>query len=144
MKLILTGATGFIGAEVLRQCLLNPSITSIVALTRRPLSGNNPKLKTIIMNDFTSYNDEVIHELAGAESCVWALGIRDGGRLELDYTMAAATTFTTSLAPMLSKGKKFRFVYLSGMISETDQEKTLWYAQNPRRLKVDIEIYPLS
>ncbi|MCJ1377502.1 hypothetical protein MMC17_000597 [Xylographa soralifera] len=144
MKLILTGATGFIGAEVLRQCLLNPSITSLVALTRRPLSVENPKLTTIIMNDFTSYTDEVIQQLAGAESCIWALGGRGGTtadlrRVEVDYTMAAATAFTTSLAPMLPERKKFRFVYLSGMISETNQEKPLWYAQNARRLKGEVE-----
>ena len=147
MKLILTGATGFIGAEVLRQCLLNPSITSLVVLTRRPLLENNPKLKTIIMSDFTYYNDTVLQELAGAESCVWALGSRggttaDARKVEVDYTIAAATAFTRSLTPMLSPGQKFRFVYLSGLISERDQEKSLWYAQDARRLKVSYFIFP--
>ena len=142
MKLILSGATGFIGAEVLHQCLLDPSITSLVTLTRRPIphSENNPKLKSIIVSDFTSYDDAVMRELAGAESCIWALGGKGGPaaefrRVEIDYTLTAASAFAKSLASMLPPGRKFRFVYLSGMISERDQEKTLWYAQDVRRIK---------
>ena len=59
-------------------------------------------------------------------------------RSEIEYTMAAATTFARELAPMLPQGKKFRFVYLSGMIAERDQGKRLWYAQDGRRIKVRI------
>jgi hypothetical protein len=72
MKAILSGATGFIGLEALRQCLKSPSITSVVVLSRRGLPKSvtsNPKLKVIIMNDFTAYSDTVLEELAGAEAC---------------------------------------------------------------------------
>ena len=93
------------------------------------------------MSNFTSYDDTVMQELAGAESCIWALGAKGGSaadlrRSEIEYTMAAATAFTRELAPMLPQGKKFRFVYLSGMIAERDQGKRLWYAQDGRRIKV--------
>jgi uncharacterized protein YbjT (DUF2867 family) len=74
MKVILSGATGFIGSEVLRQCLKNSYITSVVALSRRNLPealASNPRVKVIIMNDFTVYSDTVLKELAGAEACIW-------------------------------------------------------------------------
>lgn len=74
MKLILTGSTGFIGQEVLSQCLLHPDITSLVALSRRPLPSsvtNSPKLKVVILEDFTSYPENVLKELEGAEACIW-------------------------------------------------------------------------
>ena len=73
MKVILAGTTGFIGQEVLHQCLRNPFITSIVALSRRPLTDctSNPKLKVVILEDFMSYPTSVLQELAGAESCIW-------------------------------------------------------------------------
>jgi precorrin isomerase len=35
MKLVIGGSTGFVGAELIRQGLENPAITSIVALGRR-------------------------------------------------------------------------------------------------------------
>lgn len=74
MKFILTGCTGFIGCEVLSQCLRNPTITSVVALSRRKLPNavsNDPKLKVVIMKDFNSYPEPVLKELAGADACIW-------------------------------------------------------------------------
>ena len=74
MKIILTGSTGFVGGEVLQQCLKNPTITSVVAVVRRNLPESvtkDPKLKTIILKDFNTYPDDVLQELSGAEACVW-------------------------------------------------------------------------
>ncbi len=72
MKIVLTGATGFVGAEVLQQCLANPAISSIVSLSRRPLdSVSDPKLKVVVLKDFTVYDGEVMKELEGAEACIW-------------------------------------------------------------------------
>lgn len=74
MKLIVTGTTGFIGQEILTQALSNPSITSIIALSRKPLSStfaSHPKLKTVIMKDFSLYPPSVLKELEGADACIW-------------------------------------------------------------------------
>ena len=74
MKFILTGCTGFIGGEVIYQCLRNPSITSVVALTRRKLPETfttNPKLKEVVMKDFNAYPESVLKELSGADACIW-------------------------------------------------------------------------
>lgn len=71
MKVILTGTTGFIGKEILHQCVKHNSITSIVILTRSPLEINDPKVKVLIHKDFSSYPDNILKELNGAESCIW-------------------------------------------------------------------------
>jgi N-acetyl-gamma-glutamylphosphate reductase len=74
MKVILTGATGFIGLEVLTQLLLHPTISSVVVLSRRALPSSipqSPKLKTIIMDDFTKYPPPIMAELSGADACIW-------------------------------------------------------------------------
>jgi nucleoside-diphosphate-sugar epimerase len=73
MKIILTGSTGVIGSAVLQKCLQNPSITSIVVLSRRPLSSHfsSPKLKVIILTDFLTYPDDVLAQLDDAQACIW-------------------------------------------------------------------------
>jgi len=74
MKVILTGCTGFVGSEVLAQCRRKPTITSIVVLTRRPLPDevrNDPKVESVIMEDFLSYSDTVKKQMAGAQACIW-------------------------------------------------------------------------
>jgi uncharacterized protein YbjT (DUF2867 family) len=76
MKFILTGCTGFIGSEVLSQCLLNPTITSIIALSRRPLPDavtRNPKVEVVVMKDFNSYPDSVLKQILGADACIWSV-----------------------------------------------------------------------
>ena len=77
MKIILTGSTGFIGGEVLAQCLKNPAITLAVVLSRRELSKeiSDPRLKVIIMKSFTQYPDSVLKELAGADACIWYISL---------------------------------------------------------------------
>ena len=62
--------------------------------------------------------------------------IETGRKVNLDYPMVAADIFATSLAPQLEKGKRFRFVYVSGTLAVRDQEEKLWFGQEGRRLRV--------
>ena len=62
MKIIVTGATGLVGAEVVRQALLDNDIQEITALVRRPLDiphlpeQGRTKLKSVIHNNFLDYS----------------------------------------------------------------------------------------
>ena len=71
MKVIITGSTGSVGSAVLERCIEHPSITSVVALTRRPLELKDPKLNNIIHKDFLKYDNDVLEQLKGAEACIW-------------------------------------------------------------------------
>lgn len=79
MKLIIAGATGFVGTEVVRQALLHPAVTSVVALGRRATpvpanigpDANVSKLKSTICDDFENYSESVKADLAGADACIW-------------------------------------------------------------------------
>jgi len=77
MHLILTGATGLVGAGVLHNMLNVPAVTKISILSRRPvpMAEGYPKANVIIHKDFTNYPPELLSQLEGAEGCVWALGV---------------------------------------------------------------------
>jgi len=77
MHLILTGATGLVGSGVLHHMLQAPSISQISILSRRPVpqAEGHSKAKVIIQKDFSSYSEELLKELKGAEGVVWAQGI---------------------------------------------------------------------
>lgn len=64
-------------------------------------------------------------------------------KVSIDYTLAAARIFNQHLTPENNKGEKFRFVYCSGAAAERDQTKSLWFAQEFRRIRVCFYIYPL-
>lgn len=58
-------------------------------------------------------------------------------QVEIEYTQAAASTFTKVLAPPLeAKGKTFRFVYTSGMFVEQGETKSMWFLKEQRTIKV--------
>lgn len=153
MKVIIAGATGFVGQEVLSQCLAHPSITSIIALCRRELPITHPKLHVHRMNDqdFLFYSDpQLSASLQGADACIWTLGITPSRasdeqafrRVTLEYTSQAAKAFNNAFTASKEAGQeafagpKFRFVYFSGGMAERDQSKPLWLNAGYRRVRV--------
>ncbi|ODM24245.1 hypothetical protein SI65_02046 [Aspergillus cristatus] len=134
MKVILLGSTGFIGKEVLNQCLETPAITSLIALSRRdlPEAAANPKLTVVIMEHFNSYPDFVLEQLKGADSCIWSIGTYNWDSVvELEYPEA----FQKALLKVLDVKKTFRYVYLGGAFTEPDQEKPLWFYAKGRHVR---------
>ena len=77
MHLILTGATGLVGAAVLDSMLAQESISRISILSRRPvkMAEGHEKAKVIIHKDFKSYDKALLEQLSDAQGCVWALGV---------------------------------------------------------------------
>lgn len=74
MNVIITGATGFVGKEVLQQAVASEKIKHIFVLTRKALAdeiSKNEKVTVIEHADFSSYPQEVTSQLAGAEACIW-------------------------------------------------------------------------
>lgn len=79
MKLIIGGASGFVAQELLRQSLKRPEFTTIVALSRNPVTApsdigdaaNAAKLRSVVVKDYGEYSDDVRKEFAGADACIW-------------------------------------------------------------------------
>lgn len=80
MKLIVTGATGYVGSEVIRLALRHPAISTVVALARKPVpfpddvgvEVERSKLRSITLEDWTSpYPESVKEQLKDADACIW-------------------------------------------------------------------------
>ena len=79
MKLIIAGASGFVANEIIRQSLVNSSITSLILLSRRPVSPptdlpngtDTSKLQTVVLESYGSYPSEALKHLDGADGCIW-------------------------------------------------------------------------
>jgi uncharacterized protein YbjT (DUF2867 family) len=122
MHLILTGATGLVGSSVLDAMMRAKDVTKISILSRKPVAmatdAHDARINVIIHRDFERYDASVLEQLAGADGCVWALGISQTKvsadeyvKITRDYALAAATSFAT--IPRAGD-RPFRFVYVSG------------------------------
>ena len=54
MKVILFGATGMVGAGVLRECLRDDRITEVVSVVRTGTGTSHRKLREVVRSDFVT------------------------------------------------------------------------------------------
>lgn len=136
MKIILAGATGFAGSEVLKQSLADPAIEQVTVIVRRPTGMAHPKLKEIILDDFLGYSN--ITAQLEADACIWCLGISQTEvskeeyiKITLDYTVAAARA-------MLAANPDMRFCFLSGRAARQDESSRPLYGKIKGRTEKEL------
>lgn len=76
MKLLIVGASGMIGAEVLKYCLAHSEVSKVVAFVRRELPGEatrDQKLEVIVLDNFAAWPQHILREHADAAGMIWSV-----------------------------------------------------------------------
>lgn len=126
IKVVLFGASGMVGQGVLRECLLDPEVTSILSIVRSSSRQQVSKLHEVVHKDFLDFST-LEKELTGFDACFFCLGVSSVGMSEEDYrritlgiTLAAAETLA-KLNPQMT------FIYVSGAGTDsTEKGRTMW------------------
>jgi uncharacterized protein YbjT (DUF2867 family) len=137
MKVILFGATGMVGQAVLRECLHDPLIESVLAVGRSPTGRTHPKLRELVVTDMFAFDNE--SDLSGYDACFFCLGVTSAGMNEADYTRL---TFDLTLgwARILAKtNPAMTFVYVSGAGTGG---KSMWAQVKGRTENALLELFP--
>ncbi|KAL9615622.1 MAG: hypothetical protein Q9204_008726 [Flavoplaca sp. TL-2023a] len=148
MKLIVTGATGLVGSEVIRLALRNPAVTSVVAIARKPVlapanvesESQMSKLHSVVLENWTSpYPESVIGHVKGADACIWALAVTPSQSKDMEFSDVTAICYDYTMNGLTNMAahasKPFRFIYTSGVTVERDQEKTLPFLSKYRLMR---------
>ncbi|OBT68724.1 hypothetical protein VE03_02099 [Pseudogymnoascus sp. 23342-1-I1] len=140
MKVLIAGASGSIGSEILKHLLQRSEVTKIIALTRKPLPDLPSKVENILVPDFgdlEQLGDEKWEKIRDADAMVWAIGTYDlNDNVNTRYPLAFQDAFAAHLpAPQSAKKSKFRFILLSGHFVEPDQSRTLLFLPQQRKAK---------
>jgi uncharacterized protein YbjT (DUF2867 family) len=143
MKVILFGATGMVGQGVLRECLLDPGVESVLAVGRSPTGQRNAKLREILHDNFFDFS-AIESGLAGFEACFFCLGVSSVGMSEQSYrhltydlTLAAATTLSK-----LSPGMVF--IYVTGQGTDSTEQGRLMWARVKGKTENDLRKLPFK
>ena len=126
MNILLLGATGMVGQGVLRECLLAPDVTRVVALGRSATGQKHEKLRELVRADLTNVAGYE-PELDRFDACFFCLGVSSAGmteerysRITYDLTLAVATALARRNASMA-------FIYVSGQGTDsTEGGRTMW------------------
>lgn len=126
MKILIYGATGMIGAGVLRECLLAEDVELVQTVGRRKTGISHARLREIVLPDLHA-SDAMESELRTFDACFFCLGLSSVGMSEADYT-ALTFDLTLSIANMLSRlNPQMTFVYVSGAGTDsTEQGRSMW------------------
>lgn len=126
MKIIITGSTGMVGEGVLLACLQDDKISEILSISRKSCGIENPKLKELLLPDFTKI-EEFAKEVKGYDACFFCAGISSVGMSEERYKQVTYDT-TMAVAEVLSKeNTEMTFIYVSGTSTDsTGQGKIMW------------------
>lgn len=126
MKVLLFGATGMVGQSVLRECLLDPEVETVLAIGRSPVGREHAKLRELVAPDLFDLSG-VEDRLRGFDACFFCLGVSSAGMSEADYRRVTFD-LTLSAARTLSRlNPGMTFTYLSGANTDsTGRGRTMW------------------
>ena len=114
MKVILFGATGMVGQGVLRHCLHDPEVESVLAIGRKPSGVSHPKLRELVRPDMFDFKVSA-EELNGYDTCFFCLGVSSVGMNEAEYTRLTYDLTLGWAQALVRVNPAIRFLYVSGM-----------------------------
>jgi uncharacterized protein YbjT (DUF2867 family) len=114
MTVLVLGSTGVVGDAIVREAMQDRRISSIDAVTRRPLKHHGGKLQTVAFMDFSSFEPLSVR-LANIDVVLCALGLSwyqakneaEYRKITHDYVLACARTASVA-------NPAVRFCFVSG------------------------------
>lgn len=126
MNVLLFGATGMLGRGVLRECLLDDSVTGVLSVGRTPLGVTHPKLREHIVPDPSDLS-ALAAELPDYDACFFCLGVSSVGMKEDAYRKITYDLTLAVARPLAAANKELTFVYISGEGTDsTEQGRSMW------------------
>ena len=126
MKVILFGATGMVGQGVLRECLLDPGVASVLAVGRSPTGQRHAKLNEVVPDNFLDYS-AIESQLTGCDACFFCLGVSSVGMDEERYRHLTYDITLAAARPLAKLNPRMVFVYVTGRGTDsTEQGRLMW------------------
>ena len=134
MRVILTGATGFVGEGVLLSLLQRTDIEKVLSVSRRSCEISHPKLEEYIVADFMDLpsNDP---KLQGYDACFFCAGKSNFG-LSREQYYHLSYQITLHFAAAIGANPDFVFIYLSG--AGTSSRSLQFWSRTKAKAETDL------
>lgn len=115
-----------IGQGVLRECLLDGDVATVVAIGRSPTGRRDAKLREIVHRDLLDLSS-IEDQMSAYDACFFCLGVSSAGMSEADYRRVTYD-MTLSVARVLAeRSPDLVFVYVSGQGTDsTGRSRAMW------------------
>ena len=128
---------------MLRECLRDASVESVLAVGRSPTGQRHAKLRELMHDNFMDFS-AIESQLAGYDACFFCLGVTSVGmseeryrHLTYDITMAAAKTLSKLNPGMV-------FIYVTGRGTDSTEHGSLMWARIKGKTENDLLKLPFK
>jgi len=128
MRVILFGATGMVGQGVLRECLRDAEVSSVLAIGRNALQVAHAKLREIVRKDLTNFAG-IEGELRGYDACIYSLGISSVGMKEAEYRRVTYDLALAAGETLARVNPGMTFIYVSGTGTDSSEKGRVMWAR---------------
>jgi uncharacterized protein YbjT (DUF2867 family) len=139
VKVIIYGASGMVGQGVLRECLVDPDVTAVLAVGRRPLGRTHEKLTEAVVGDLTDLSTV---DFTGYDACFFCLGVSSTGMSEEAYRHVTYDFALAAGRRLADANPAATFVFVSGM--GTDEHGRQMWARVKGRTETDLLALPFQ
>jgi uncharacterized protein YbjT (DUF2867 family) len=126
MRVILFGASGMVGQGVLRECLLDPEVTSVLSIVRSSTGQHHAKLREIVHKDFFDFSS-IESELSGLDACFFCLGVSSAGMSEEKYRRVTYDIALAAAQTLAKLNPNMTMVFISGAGTDSSEHgRAMW------------------
>jgi uncharacterized protein YbjT (DUF2867 family) len=115
-----------VGQGVLRECLLDPGVQTVLSIGRSATGQQHQKLRELMHQDFLNLS-AIEKDLVGFDACFFCLGVTSVGMAEERYRRVTYD-FTVAAAQLLARlNPGMTFIYVSGMGTDSSEHgRAMW------------------
>jgi hypothetical protein len=127
-----------VGQGVLRECLLDERVESVLVIGRKSTGRTHEKLREVVLSDMFDFNGIVI----GAQhfdACFFCLGVTSAGLNEADYTRLTFDLTVGWARVLANLNRAMTFTYVSGTGTGG---KVMWAQVKGRTENALLELFP--
>ena len=115
-----------VGQGVLRECLLDPDVESVLSIGRSVTGQRNQRLREIAHADLFDLSS-IESELSGLDECFFCLGVSSAGMTEERYRRVTYDLTLAVARCLVRLNPEMTFIYVSGMGTDsTERGRTMW------------------
>ena len=117
-----------VGQGVLRECLLDGDVGSVLAIGRRPVGQRHEKLREIALADIGDLS-RVEDQVRGYDACFYCVGVASAGMKEADYRRLTFDLTLNAARTLARLNPQMTFIYISGMGADSTAKGPVMWAR---------------
>jgi uncharacterized protein YbjT (DUF2867 family) len=128
MKVLLFGASGMVGQGVLRECLLDHEVETVLSIVRSSTGQQHANLCEIVHQNFLDFSS-LESELSGLDACFFCLGVSSAGMSEENYRRVTYDIALAAAQTLVKLNPQMTLVFVSGAGTDSSERGRVMWAR---------------